>query len=206
MGSKFTVGRGTYNTQQSPRVKSIMLYNVSVSSSNGNGQLSHLIFMHEIDRRKFVNKPFLKTHKIKIVYRHEYIGQLLSSRSVDRTLVRSSVIIWAFSLWHIPVKCINIFTCLLTRRGICVGNWIYWTLTNRNYNQSKHYLWSIHFRIHCSTHQVFLLLYILNRRWLGTPSKAVDSSGGSYTSILKVLHRVKLGKNMIHSLPRWLEE
>jgi hypothetical protein len=29
---------------------------------------------------------------------------------------------------------VNVVTCLVTRHGDWIGNWIYWLLTNRNYN------------------------------------------------------------------------
>jgi hypothetical protein len=39
----------------------------------------------------------------------------------------------------VEVLQLSIVTCSVTRHGVWIGNWIYWTLTNRNHNYLQRY-------------------------------------------------------------------
>jgi hypothetical protein len=53
------------------------------------------------------------------------------------------------------------------------GNWIYWTLTERNYKWQWQSVWVMHSKDHCkhSTHKVFSLCYVFTSCCLVTDSK-----------------------------------
>jgi hypothetical protein len=79
---------------------------------------------------------------------------------------------------------IYIFTSLMTRHGVWIGNWTYWALINRTYKQLLLYGEFTHCAIHYSTHKVFSVFFVFTRRCLITVPNTVDFSASVFTSIL----------------------
>jgi hypothetical protein len=57
------------------------------------------------------------------------------------------------------------------RRGVWIGNRIYWTLSTRNYNSARHYRQFTYSTVHYSTHWVFSICF------LSSPLVTVSNGG-----------------------------